>query len=30
MRPDFAHKLFDDQRQDFNLLMETLAMDTIS
>jgi hypothetical protein len=26
MRPDFPHKTFADQRGDFNLLMETLAM----
>jgi len=28
MRPDFAHKLFTDQRGQFSLLMETLAMDS--
>ncbi|MEO7924476.1 MAG: hypothetical protein ABIR30_12420 [Chitinophagaceae bacterium] len=28
MIPDYPHKLFTDQRGDFNLLMETLAMDT--
>jgi hypothetical protein len=28
MRPDFAHKLFPDYRARFNLLMETLAMDS--
>lgn len=28
MRPDFAHKVFSDQRLSFNLLMETLAMDS--
>ncbi len=27
MRPDYAHKFFDDQRNNFSLLMETLAMD---
>jgi hypothetical protein len=27
MLPDYPHKLFNDQRSDFNLLMETLAMD---
>jgi hypothetical protein len=27
MRPDYPHKLFADQRNHFNLLMETLAMD---
>jgi len=27
MRPDYPHKLFFDERNDFNLLMETLAMD---
>lgn len=27
MRPDYPHKLFADHRSDFNLLMETLAMD---
>ena len=27
MRPDYAHKYFKDERSDFNLLMETLAMD---
>ena len=30
MRPDFAHKFFYDQRRNFNLLMETLAMDAIT
>jgi hypothetical protein len=28
MRPDYPHKLFSDHRNHFNLLMETLAMDT--
>jgi hypothetical protein len=28
MRPDYAHKIFKDERSNFNLLMETLAMDT--
>jgi hypothetical protein len=28
MRPDYPHKLFNDHRSNFNLLMETLAMDT--
>ncbi len=28
MRPDYPHKLFHDHRGDFNLLMETLAMDS--
>ena len=28
MRPDYPHKLFTDHRNHFNLLMETLAMDT--
>jgi len=27
MRPDYAHKIFKDERSSFNLLMETLAMD---
>lgn len=27
MRPDYAHKIFKDERSNFNLLMETLAMD---
>ena len=27
MRPDYPHKLFNDHRSHFNLLMETLAMD---
>jgi hypothetical protein len=27
MRPDYPHKLFFDERRDFSLLMETLAMD---
>jgi hypothetical protein len=26
--PDYPHKRFTDQRSDFNLLMETLAMDS--
>jgi hypothetical protein len=29
MLPDYPHKLFIDQRSDFNLLMETLAMDSL-
>jgi hypothetical protein len=28
MIPDFPHKLFEDERLGFSLLMETLAMDT--
>lgn len=28
MRPDYPHKLFSDERHQFSLLMETLAMDT--
>jgi hypothetical protein len=28
MCPDYAHKIFKDERSNFNLLMETLAMDT--
>lgn len=27
MRPDYAHKVFEDLRKGFNLLMEALAMD---
>ncbi len=27
MTPDYAHKIFDDKRTDYNLLMEVLAMD---
>lgn len=27
MLPDYPHKLFKDERSNFNLLMETLAMD---
>jgi hypothetical protein len=27
MRPDYPHKIFTDERSNFNLLMETLAMD---
>ncbi len=27
MRPDYPHKLFNDHRNQFSLLMETLAMD---
>jgi hypothetical protein len=27
MRPDYAHKFFNDERSNYNLLMETLAMD---
>jgi hypothetical protein len=30
MRPDYAHKVFNDERRNFNLLMETLAMDTLN
>ena len=30
MRPDFPYKLFPDQRNNFNLLMETLAMDVLA
>jgi len=29
MRPDYPHKLFTDERSNFNLLMETLAMDAM-
>jgi hypothetical protein len=29
MRPDFPYKIFPDHRTSFNLLMETLAMDSI-
>jgi hypothetical protein len=29
MRPDYPHKLFKDQRNDYYLLMETLAMDML-
>lgn len=29
MRPDFPYKRFADQRNNFNLLMETLAMDSL-
>jgi len=29
MRPDYSHKIFADHRTNFNLLMETLAMDGI-
>lgn len=28
MQPDYPHKLFPDERSHFELLMETLAMDT--
>jgi hypothetical protein len=28
MLPDYPHKIFEDQRDEFNLLMETLAMGT--
>jgi hypothetical protein len=28
MRPDYPHKLFTDNRNDFSLLIEILAMDT--
>jgi hypothetical protein len=28
MRPDYAHKLFNDQRGNFNLLMEALTMNS--
>jgi hypothetical protein len=27
MRPDYAHKIFPDERNHFELLMETLAID---
>lgn len=27
--PDYPHKVFNDHRTDFSLLMETLAMDTL-
>jgi hypothetical protein len=27
MRPDYPHKIFKDERNNFSLLMETLAMD---
>ena len=27
MRPDYPHKLFNDHRNNFSLLMEALAMD---
>ena len=27
MLPDYPHKIFDDQRNQFNLLMEALAME---
>jgi len=30
MRPDYPYKLFPDQRNSFNLLMETLAMDILN
>ncbi len=29
MRPDYPHKLFNDHRSNFSLLMETLAIDSI-
>jgi hypothetical protein len=29
MLPDYPHKLFNDHRSNFNLLMEALAMDSI-
>jgi Flp pilus assembly protein TadB len=29
MLPDYPHKLFTDNRGQFNLLMETLAMDSL-
>ena len=28
MLPDYPHKIFNDKRGDYSLLMETLAMDT--
>ena len=28
MRPDYPHKLFADHRNNFSMLMETLAMDS--
>jgi hypothetical protein len=30
MRPDYPHKIFCDQRNDYFLLMETLAIDKIT
>jgi hypothetical protein len=27
MHPDYPHKIFDDKRLDYSLLMEALAMD---
>jgi hypothetical protein len=29
MTPDYAHKIFNDKRTNYNLLMEVLAMDGI-
>ncbi len=29
MLPDYPHKIFSDHRTSFNLLMETLAMDSL-
>jgi hypothetical protein len=29
MTPDYAHKIFNDKRSNYNLLMEVLAMDDI-
>jgi hypothetical protein len=29
MLPDYPHKIFEDQRSGFNLLMEALAMESI-
>jgi hypothetical protein len=30
MKPDYPHKIFNDKRCNYNLLMEVLAMDGIS
>jgi len=30
MRPDYPHKLFADQRNDYFLLMETLAIEKLA
>jgi hypothetical protein len=29
MLPDYPHKIFNDKRSNYSLLMETLAMDTL-
>ncbi len=29
MTPDYAHKIFNDKRTNYNLLMEVLAMDGV-